>query len=321
MRHINALLLLASCALAFAESPWTVTEIPGQAHAAFDRIVFVNDRVGWILADSRTILKTTNGGRSWVVENTNLTRPGTAMWSLSFADEKHGWAAGAIDQQPTIWETSDGGKSWTIEQSWPRAFADSNGAMLDIRFADATHGWAVGFNFLNAIIVATSDGGCHWNTQYSGTEITGQFQEMRCEDARNCWVLGSNGVMKTEDGGESWRLTYFDSALLRDIDVLGHSNVWVAGMGSHLLHGTRRGTMWREIPLPATPFSEHVRFASDLLGWAIAGKGELLITHDGGKTWHKEAIPAGLTADLITSTRSTLFVIANPGHLLTRPIK
>jgi photosystem II stability/assembly factor-like uncharacterized protein len=303
--------------MAFAQSPWTLTEIPGQHDTAFLRITFASDRAGWLIGGLNTILKTTDGGRNWAV----LRHLGSDVSGLWFADDKRGWAAGDIDQRPTIWETSDGGESWAVEQSWPRANANSNGAMLDIRFADATHGWAVGFNFLNAIIVATSDGGHHWNTQYSGAEITGQFQEVRCEDAINCWVLGPDGVMKTEDGGEFWRLVYFDSSQLWDIDVVGHSNVWVAAGWGHLLHCTRRGSLWREVPL-GKPFSEYVRFVSSDVGWVTTDKG-LLRTRDSGKTWVRDAIPIGneLTPAAMTATSSTLFVIANPGHLLTRPIK
>jgi len=293
-------------------------------------MLFASDRVGWLLAGLNTILKTTDAGRTWTVLNTGLVRPGTDVSGLWFADEHRGWAAGAIDQQPTIWETGDGGESWSVEQSWPRAYGDANGAMLDIRFADATHGWAVGFNGGDAIIVASSDAGRHWKTQYTGAEITGQFQEVRCEDATNCWVLGPSGVMRTEDGGEYWRLIYFDNGLLFDIDVVGHSNVWVAGVWGHLLHATRRGTMWHRVPFTGmgTSFFVGVRFVSGDLGWACTTNGEILMTRDGGKTWIREASPIDhhwlgpeIVVGAMASTSSTLFAIANPGHLLARPIK
>ncbi|HTP87526.1 MAG TPA: hypothetical protein VMJ34_11260, partial [Bryobacteraceae bacterium] len=50
--------------------------------------------------------------------------------------------------------------------------------------------------------------------------------------------------------------------------------------------------------------------------------GALLCTRDGGKTWTREATPAlhGLTPCAMAATSTTLFVIANPGHLLERPL-
>jgi photosystem II stability/assembly factor-like uncharacterized protein len=320
MRYANALLLVAFCVPAFAQSPWTVTEIPGLRVTAEDRILFLNDRVGWILADSHTILKTTDGGRSWVVENTNPTRPGTAMWSLSFADEKHGWAAGSTDfGQPTVWETTNGGSSWMVEESWP--LGNVSGDLYDIQFVDAKHGWAVGFNGRGAVIVATTNGGHRWITQYNGAEITHLFRNVRCEDALNCFALGLDGVMVTEDGGESWHLVYFGGAPFRDIDVFGSTDAWVALGSGHLAHATLGGRLWNDVPVQAKGFPSHVRFVSNSAGWAITDKNEILMTRDGGKTWVPETIPVGLTPIAMTSTTSTLFVIANPGHLLTRPIK
>jgi len=79
--------------------------------------------------------------------------------------------------------------------------------------------------------------------------------------------------------------------------------------------------LWNDVPVQAKGFPSHVRFVSNSAGWAITDKNEILMTRDGGKTWVPETIPVGLTPIAMTSTTSTLFVIANPGHLLTRPIK
>jgi photosystem II stability/assembly factor-like uncharacterized protein len=234
------LMLFLCCGLppAGAQStPWSAVEVRGQGDAPLDRILFVNDHVGRIIAGAKTISKTIDGGKTWTVLRTNLDEPGTEVTGIWFANDDRGWAAGTVGQHPAIWQSHDGGTTWTTQQKWPRAYADSNGAMLDVRFADDTYGWGVGYNGANALIVATHDGGRHWNTLYAGSEIAGQFSRVWSFDRLNVWVLSRDGaLMQTKDGGESWQLRYFDPGLLNAIDVAGPSAVWVAGAWGHLLH-------------------------------------------------------------------------------------
>ncbi len=326
------LALFLSCRLQFAEtqpSPWSVIKVHAQGDASLNRILFTNDRVGWICAGLNTILKTADGGRTWAVQKTNLAVPGTDISGIWFADENRGWAVGAIGHQPVIWQTHNGGETWGLQQSWPRAYADSLGAALDIQFVDDAHGWAVGFNGFSAFIVATDDGGRHWTTQYSGSEITGQFKRVQFRDLQNGWALSDGAVMQTRDGGESWQLRYFDPALLNAIDVVSPSEVWVAGAWGHLLH-TRNGVAWSQVPIGG-PLGDHffgyVKIIGTDRGWAWGTKCDILSTRDTGKTWVPEACPlapevrAEITTGEMARSASRLFMIANPGYVLVRSIE
>lgn len=322
-----------SCVMLIAgaqSTPWAAVEVGGQGASPLNRILFASDRVGWICAGLNMMLKTVDGGRTWNMLRTNLTVRGTDVSGIWFADEERGWAAGAIDHQPAIWETRDGGKNWSIQQLWPRASPQSLGGMLDIRFIDDGHGWAVGFRDSSAIIVGTDDGGQHWNIQLSGSEIAGQFSRVSVSDRLNVWVLSRDGaVMQTRDGGQSWQLRYFDPGLLNSIDVVDSSDVWVAGAWGHLLH-SRNGVAWSHVLLSG-PLGDHffgyVKFVSTDRGWAWGTKCDILMTHNGGKTWTREACPlrselaAEVTTGEITRSSSKLFMIANPRHILVRSLE
>jgi photosystem II stability/assembly factor-like uncharacterized protein len=327
------LALIAACTLGIttteAKQPqWHLTELPVPQDLQLNRILFANDRIGWVCAGLNSILKTVDGGQSWVELKTNLSVPQIDLSSLWFADESQGWAAGATDKQPTIWETNDGGVSWTVEQVWPRPSAKSIGGMLDIRFTDKEHGWAVGYNGFNAMIVATSDGGLHWRSQYMGAEITGQLSRVRFYDSLNGWALSLDAVMQTEDGGESWHLRHYDGASLNDIDVVSPTQAWVAGAWGHLMH-TRDGVGWHQVPFNglSDTFVAHVKYINKDRGWAWGTKGEILMTRDAGKTWTQEDSPLRvgpdreITTGEMAVTNSSLFMIVNPGHLLIRSIE
>jgi photosystem II stability/assembly factor-like uncharacterized protein len=311
-------------------SPWQAIQIRGYGDGPLDRIQFANDRVGWIIAGAKTVLKTVDGGRTWTVLKTNLDEPGTALAGIWFVDEDRGWAAGTIRQRPAIWQTHDGGTTWATQQTWPRPSADSNGAMLDISFADDTYGWAVGYIGANALIVGTHDGGRHWDTQYAGSEIATQFSRVSVSDRLNVWVLSRDGaVMQARDGGQFWQLRYFNPGLLNAIDALDASNVWVAGAWGHLLH-SRNGVAWPQVALSG-PLEDHffgyVKFVSTDFGWAWGTKCDILITHNGGKTWTPEGCPlrsdpmAEITTGEMARSPSKLFMIANPGYILVRSIE
>jgi photosystem II stability/assembly factor-like uncharacterized protein len=331
MRRFLILAVLATtCAcLSGADEgpPWQITNIPDKPQLY--KVFFVNDRVGWILRGEirNALLKTMDGGKTWTQLTTNLTQPRVEIASIWFADENRGWAAGVIRQQPTIWETRDGGSSWNAKYTEARAFEGSIGAMLDVRFVDQTHGWAVGYNGFKATIKVTYDAGQHWITQYSGGEITHQFNLVRFWDANHLWVLSDNAVMGTDDGGESWKLEYFGGgSRLNDIDVVGLSEVWVAGGWSRLVH--KQGYDWSEVPLNDSMgdnFIGWVRFASKDIGWAWGVKGEIVVTRDGGKTWTRETNSLKLEPDTEhtgdgAKTVSSLLITVSPGRLLTRHI-
>jgi photosystem II stability/assembly factor-like uncharacterized protein len=202
--------------------------------------------------------------------------------------------------------------------------------MLDIRFADRMHGWAVGYNGFNALIMGTVDGGDHWTTEYSGSEITGQFDLVRFWDSSHGWVLANDAVMKTDNGGESWNLMHFyPGSKFNDIELVGPADFWIAGAWGHLIHSPN-GFDWHEVVLTASlseNFIGWVKFVSKETGWAWGVKGDIVMTHDGGHTWIQEVSPLKIKPEFEDTTStgasdgSKLFISVFPGRLMSRSIK
>lgn len=76
--------------------------------ALLTRVSFVNDKIGYAGGHDAAILKTLDGGETWVLKNYQPELE-QAIYDLYFFDANNGIAVGAYD---LFWRTSDGGDSW-----------------------------------------------------------------------------------------------------------------------------------------------------------------------------------------------------------------
>jgi len=96
----------------------------------------VLDSYGWVVGDNGTILKTTNGGDTWVAQTSGTT---ANLLAVHFVNANRGWVVG---DGGVILTTSNGGATWTPEAS---------GVTTNLRrvfFVNETTGFAVGDNGL-----------------------------------------------------------------------------------------------------------------------------------------------------------------------------
>lgn len=85
---------------------WTQVQVP--VSVMLNRVHFVDDQTGWIGGHDATVLKTTDGGQSWSLQNYQPELE-QAIYDLHFFDAQRGLAVGAYD---LFWRTDDGGDSW-----------------------------------------------------------------------------------------------------------------------------------------------------------------------------------------------------------------
>ncbi|MGA2296104.1 MAG: PKD domain-containing protein [FCB group bacterium] len=69
----------------------------------WNKIFFINDKIGWIAGDSGRILHTTDAGKHWYKQRTNTTEGFTSIW---FIDSLRGWIGTG---ESSIFYTSNGG--------------------------------------------------------------------------------------------------------------------------------------------------------------------------------------------------------------------
>ncbi|WP_428309807.1 WD40/YVTN/BNR-like repeat-containing protein [Hydrocarboniphaga sp.] len=85
---------------------WAQVAVP--VRSMLTALSFADDQTGWAVGDDATILKTEDGGKSWMLQNFEPEKE-TAFLSVVAIDANHALAAGAVG---LLYATRDGGLSW-----------------------------------------------------------------------------------------------------------------------------------------------------------------------------------------------------------------
>jgi photosystem II stability/assembly factor-like uncharacterized protein len=96
-------------------------------------VSFTDANTGTAVGRYGTILRTTNGGASWMSQSSGTAN---TLWSVSFTDANTGTAVG---EGGTIVRTTNGGASWVSKTS------GTTNDLWGISFTDANTGTAVGY--------------------------------------------------------------------------------------------------------------------------------------------------------------------------------
>ncbi|MGQ0622953.1 MAG: WD40/YVTN/BNR-like repeat-containing protein [Panacagrimonas sp.] len=86
---------------------WAQVQVP--VRSTLNGVSFVDSQNGWAAGHDAAIIHTTDGGRSWELQNFQPERL-KPLHDIFFADKSRGWAFGSFG---TFLSTSDGGKTWT----------------------------------------------------------------------------------------------------------------------------------------------------------------------------------------------------------------
>jgi len=257
----------------------------------FDSCFFpAGARRGWLVGASGLIVRTDDGGSSWVIQRSGTDEE---LVDVFFVDATYGWVVGA---NGTVLRTVDGGSSWR------RMAKATERHLTGVHFVSRSEGWACG---TGGVILHTVDGGLSWELQPSNMSDT--LFELQFLDNLRGYAVGWHGeVRRTDDGGATWirRRTPFSDPQtpaevveLTGLSFVSRDEGWV--VGNHydvIMHTGDGGLSWgvQRYDAAKGDYLGAVYFFDNKTGVAVGGgeEGAALRTTDGGVSWRKVAVPA-----------------------------
>ena len=179
-------------------------------------IQMISETTGFIAGSENTILKTTDGGETWVgsSERARVGETRNNLENIWFVSPTTGWIIGSFG---TLLHTTDGGENWDKRDPG----FDNN--LFGIYFLDENTGWICG---QEGLILHTADGGATWTQQKA--ESFDDLHDIIFVDAMVGWAVGGyNSILHTTDGGKTWAVSNIPGgATFKGVHATDQNHCW-----------------------------------------------------------------------------------------------
>jgi photosystem II stability/assembly factor-like uncharacterized protein len=257
-------------------SQWQIQ--PSGTNATLYSVRFIGN-TGFIVGSGGTVLKTTNGGATWV----NKSIPdGIELYSLFFNNPDTVMVAGFTN---SFYRSTDGGASWNFQ--W---LGQSDG-LLSMNFPTKDTGYMVGdwIALDSNDIKKTTNGGVSWTNII--TQINQNNQSIYFTDANTGYVAGDAGnLYKTQNGGINWSLLQSFYYSIWDIFFPTKLVGYVVGDGSLISYTKDGGATWKwpqTVP-SGTGLLTSIWLPDTIHGYIVGENGLILKTSNGGNDWNSQ---------------------------------
>lgn len=234
---------------------WTETH-PTPAVHWYD-CAFPTPDTGYICGVSSKIMKTTDGGNTFVNQTTNGPTGSSAFFGIQFFDKDHGIAVGSPYM---VARTSNGGQTWTTNSlSNPNLYG-----YYDVCFVNSQVGWICGSQ---GKIIKSTDGGLTFTTQT--TNVTKFIWDLYFLDTQRGFACGEGGtLLRTVDGGQTWtKISTPTTATYFSIAFRDSLNGYIAVDGGYLLSTRNGGANWK---LGSNTYTQKdIEFRSKFIGYSV----------------------------------------------------
>jgi photosystem II stability/assembly factor-like uncharacterized protein len=315
---LTIFILLSTTFPSFAQTqPWK--KLPSPVDVTLRYLHFVDSLTGWAAGEAGTIIRTTDGGDSWEVQNSTVH---TFIMDIFFVDKNFGWALTLKDEFPftsVILKTTNGGDEWQAD-----SFPDSSKLIRTIFFFDSLNGFAGG-----SYIAHTSDGGNSWTSSDIDSSMVSGFPVYRFNFYNQQFGYACGGridvagvTWRTTNSGLIWSAQGISADEVFDIFILDSLNaITLSGDPEGLypivdLKTTNAGINWIYEDLPFFGLSFRIDFRTYNEGWSASGY-KFLLTTNRGETWTEFETPdSAVVYDLQFLDSRTGYAVGEMGVIL-----
>ncbi|MBI5403919.1 MAG: T9SS type A sorting domain-containing protein [Ignavibacteriae bacterium] len=280
---IYILTLFFLVAVNFAFSQW-VQQYHETLSLHLMDVKFINQDTGWTCGGNGAILKTTNAGNNWNLQNSGIT--GKYLISICAVNANVVYMVGFFE---TIIKTTNGGTNWNIIKNGPSGTGHSYEGVF---FINENTGWICGSG---SLIFKTTNGG----TTFDSVNIpVGYNFDIYFRNANEGLVCGEAASMyKTTNGGLNWTEIIVpvgtQAADFFRLSPVGYSIVYTQGTQINKIYkSTNFGSNWDSVArVPGADESYTVFFPNENTGWCAGTFGLMFKTTNGGYNWQPEVVP------------------------------
>jgi photosystem II stability/assembly factor-like uncharacterized protein len=258
--------------------------------ARLNDVCFADAQFGWAVGDRGTIWHTSNGGRNWQLQASEVECP---LYSVHFLDRQNGWAVGGYTHPFThtgtgiVLMTADGGRNWKSKDQTLLPI------LKKVRFFDTQHGWAVGCSSAGSPsgLFRTDSGGRAWNP-VPGAKQPGWTGGDFLDRQTGALVAQDGSAAEVRSGKISASATpRFGLRGPRDVQLVPPFYGWLVGEGGLAMLTRDLGHTWQtpQAPVPvgvAGQFDFHTVSVRNTKVWIAGSPGTRVFhTPDAGLSW------------------------------------
>ena len=259
---------------------------PSPVNVLLTDVFFLNEQVGWAVGHDATVIKTVDGGHTWLVQHYSpkIDKP---LFGVHFKTSNDGFAFGAYG---LFLRTSDGGKSWQKEFHGELLHPDDLAYVSELKDSDPQ---------------AYED---------ETSSILPHFNRVLI-DENHAYLAGEVGLFAiSTDYGRHWQKvepfyngSFFDVASVTKADG---EQMFVSGLRGHLFTAVadaNEGASWQEVNIGVKSSVNRIITSKDKL-ILIGNAGLLLVSSDGGKQYqsHIQSDGKALTSGVMVKNKLVL---------------
>ena len=246
---------------------------------------FLDVYTGWVVGFSANVIKTTDGGSNWIVQNTSWNQ---GFISVFFQNQNTGWISGgrADENIAVIQKTTNGGINWNM------VFYGNIGCVFNESFINPTTGW---FSTGAGYVINTTDAGMTFTTKYIAPYA---FVGINFINQNTGWVAGLSGkIFKTIDGGLNWiEQPNSITSNLHSVSMRSSTTGFIAGYNGTFLKTTNGGNNWIPKPIGNSYWINHIQFLNNNTGYICGGDYSgstplIMVTTNSGENWFSQSVP------------------------------